>query len=531
MNRPAPEIATNAMPEKAFYPGRAGRRFAHPDIDMGRDRAAAPCAPARNALLELPGRLWQRLTWPAKSMIFVLLLIALIYALIAVFLYSSVRNDLTGQVQTELQRLTGNLAASATDPLLLKDGGALGKLAEARNPLVERITIADRQGIVVASGNLSRLGQIQHRPLPSAAGYKGIRFYAPIVAGGERLGAVWVDGNSERINALVNARLDRTRNRLLILGGITALMGLLGAYLVSRAVTRPVLRLLGEIEGMEAQLRTEDRPTPSPPNVEGDELHRLDFAFKRVETRLREHLNELNQLHRRQQAMQCMATIGEMSAQVAHEIRNALSSLRGAARFLVRYGDDENRDEFLRIIEEEVKRLYDMTQGFLDFGRPYAALRVEADILSLLTRSVTRHTADFEAKSILASIQCPPGLHAVLDASLLEQAISNLILNAIDAVPSTGGKITLYALTDTDQWVLIGVRDNGPGIPGDKAQTIFKPYVTTKTKGSGLGLAVVTKIMMVHDGQVELRPSAKGADFVLRLPRHPPSSLPTNLTG
>jgi nitrogen-specific signal transduction histidine kinase len=68
---------------------------------------------------------------------------------------------------------------------------------------------------------------------------------------------------------------------------------------------------------------------------------------------------------------------------------------------------------------------------------------------------------------------------------------------------------------------LIGVRDNGPGIPGDKIQTIFKPYVTTKTKGSGLGLAVVTKIMMVHDGQVELRPSAEGADFVLRLPRHP----------
>ncbi|OYV73952.1 MAG: hypothetical protein B7Z70_12615, partial [Acidithiobacillus ferrivorans] len=319
-----PEIATSAMPERAFSPDRGRRKSAHPDIGAVQDRTSTPFPPARNVLLELPGRLWQRLTWPAKSMIFVLLVIALIYALIAIFLYSSVRNDLTGQTQTELQRLTSNLAASATDPLLLKDGGALGKLAEARNPLVERITIADGQDIVVASGNLSRLGQIQHRPLPNAAGYSGTRFYAPIVAGGQRLGAVWVDGNSERINALVNARLDRTRNRLLILGGITALMGLLGAYLVSRAVTRPVLRLLGEIEGMEAQLRTEDRPTPAPPHIEGDELHRLDFAFKRVETRLREHLNELNQLHRRQQAMQCMATIGEMSAQVAHEIRNPL---------------------------------------------------------------------------------------------------------------------------------------------------------------------------------------------------------------
>ena len=531
MNRPAHKITHNGTPEKAFYWGKAGRKPANPDIGMVQGAKAAPFVQARNALFELPGRLWQRLTWPAKSMIFVLALIALIYALIAIVLYSSVRNDLTGQVQTELQRLTSNLAASATDPLLLKDGGALGKLAETHNPLVERITIADRHGIIVASDNLSQLGQIQHRPLPNFAGYSGTRFYGPIVAGGHRLGAVWVDGNSRRITALVNARLDRTRNRLLILGGITALMGLLGAYLVSRAVTRPVLRLLGEIEGMEAQLRTEDQPTPTPPNIDGDELHRLDFAFKRVETRLREHLNELNQLHRRQQAMQCMATIGEMSAQVAHEIRNALSSLRGAARFLVRYGDDENRDEFLRIIEEEVKRLYDMTQGFLDFGRPYAALRVEADILSLLTRSVTRHTADLEAKSIQVSLRCVPGLHAVLDASLLEQAISNLILNAIDAVPAAGGKITLYAIADTDQYVLIGVRDNGPGIPSEKVQTIFKPYVTTKTKGSGLGLAVVTKIMMVHDGQVELRPSAKGADFVLRLPRHPLSSLPTTLNS
>ncbi|MGE0049656.1 MAG: ATP-binding protein [Acidithiobacillus sp.] len=98
------------------------------------------------------------------------------------------------------------------------------------------------------------------------------------------------------------------------------------------------------------------------------------------------------------------------------------------------------------------------------------------------------------------------------------QAVSNLLLNACDAVPAQEGRILLRAAALTDS-VEISVQDNGPGIPEAQWTEVFKPYVTSKTKGSGLGLAIVSKIMMVHDGSVELRRvQGYGACFVLTLP-------------
>lgn len=466
--------------------------------------------------------LWQELSWRSKSMAFVLLLVALIYALIAVFLYTSVRADLTSQVQNELARLADNIAREAANPILLKDGGKLAQLANPGNPLVRAVEIVDRSGVVVASNQLNQLGAQAQLPLHPSG--HGDLFQAPIAAGSYRLGTVWLQGNRHKISALVDERLNRTTSRLLILGAITALLGLLGAYLVSLAITRPVLRLLRDIEGMEQRLGLEDRRELYAPDRHGDELHRLEGAFRITETRLHEHLQELQRLHQRQQDMQCMATIGEMSSQVAHEIRNALSSLRGAARYLVRYGGQDNGknnlvpEDFLSIIEEEVQRLYDMTQGFLDFGRSYRPEYADTSLYALLQRCVERHRPDFEGHGVAVDVDSPPELHASVDPSLIGQALSNLLLNAIDAVPEPGGRIALRAYREGPGLVCIAVHDNGPGVPADKRGVIFKPYFTTKTKGSGLGLAMVAKIMMVHEGRVELKEAGEGAEFVLHIP-------------
>jgi len=484
-------------------------------------RSSAAASSTRPLFRSWP-HLWQELSWRSKSMAFVLLLVALVYALIAVFLYTSVRADLTSQVQNELARLANNIAREAANPILLKDGGKLAQLANPGNPLVRSVEIVDRKGIVVASTQVSRLGERARLPLRSAR--TDDLFRASIAAGSYDLGTVWLQGNRQKINALVDERLNRTTSRLLILGGITALLGLLGAYLVSLAITRPVLRLLRDIEGMEQRLGLEDRRELQAPDRHGDELHRLERAFRLTETRLHEHLQELQRLHQRQQDMQCMATIGEMSSQVAHEIRNALSSLRGAARYLVRYGGQDNRknnlvpEDFLSIIEEEVQRLYDMTQGFLDFGRSYRPEYADTPLCSLLQRCVERHRPDFEGHGVTVELECPGDLHAIVDPSLIGQALSNLLLNAIDAVPQPGGRIALRAGREAPGMVCIAVRDNGPGVPEDKKGVIFKPYFTTKTKGSGLGLAMVAKIMMVHEGRVELTDREEGAEFVLHIP-------------
>ena len=459
---------------------------------------------------------WRHLSVRSKSMIFVLMLIAGIYGTIVLFLYTAVERNTERQIHSKVLHLSRGLARDVADPLLSKNGSALFKLIKQveSNPLIRHAIITDQQGVIVASTQLTAIGR--QEPVRPGSGRE--EFTTPIRAGSHVLGYVSLRVNNDAIQRVVDTRMDLAIRRLSFLGIITAFLGLIGASLISKTFTRPILRLSQKMADMESRLHV-DGFSPYPPvSADGDEMTHLEEGFKRLEQRLQQYLMELNKLHRRQQAMQCMATIGEMSAQVAHEIRNALSSLRGAARYLVRYEQPVNRQDFINIIEEEVQRLYDMTQGFLDFGRPYHIQLTEVSALELLLRSSKRHATDLEAKNITLTIDCHPSLQVVVDPQLLEQAISNLLLNAVEALPNHGGCITLYAQREENGQFVTGVVDNGPGVPPERVSDIFKPYVTGKAKGSGLGLAVVTKIMMVHDGQVELRQRDVGAEFALCLP-------------
>lgn len=459
---------------------------------------------------------WRHLSLRAKSMIFVLMLIAGIYGTIVLFIFTAAEQNVEVRIHSEVLHLSRGLARDAAGPLLLKDGSALLKLIKRveSNPLIRHAIIINPQGVIIASTQLTAIGR-QEPGSPSSGREK---FTTPIRVGSHMLGYVSLHPNNDTIQNMVDTRMDLAIRRLSLLGMITAFLGLIGASLIGKAFTRPILRLSQKMADMESRLHVDGFSPYPPAPVDGDEMMHLEEGFKRLEQRLQQYLMELNQLHRRQQAMQCMATIGEMSAQVAHEIRNALSSLRGAARYLVRYEQPVNRQDFINIIEEEVQRLYDMTQGFLDFGRPYHIQLTEVSALELLLRSSKRHATDLEAKNVTLTIDCLPSLQVVVDPQLLEQAISNLLLNAVEALPNHGGCITLYGRREGNGQFVTGVVDNGPGVPPERVSDIFKPYVTGKAKGSGLGLAVVTKIMMVHDGQVELRQRDVGAEFALCLP-------------
>ncbi|MCE5361548.1 MAG: hypothetical protein JJ714_11400 [Acidithiobacillus sp.] len=261
-------------------------------------------------------RLWQRLTWRSKSMALVVLLIAMIYLLIAAFLYTSVREDLSSQVETETRHLTESIALSAANPLLLKDAGQLAQLTHKPNSLVSGILIVGRNNTILASDQLAEVGtHLTADALQKIS--KQYTYSAPIVAGTQRLGTVWLRSNAKEINAVIAKKLEHTTSRLLFLGISTAVIGLIGAYLVSLAITRPVSRLRREMEFMERQLGIQNEPPSTEPDDYHDELHHLELAFRSLATRLHEHLLELRKLHQRQQAMQCMVTIGQMSSQVA----------------------------------------------------------------------------------------------------------------------------------------------------------------------------------------------------------------------
>jgi len=227
--------------------------------------------------------------------------------------------------------------------------------------------------------------------------------------------------------------------------------------------------------------------------------------------------------HAQQQlvARERLAALGELSAVVAHEVRNPLGVIfnsLGSLRRLTRPAGDAKM--LLDIIGEEADRLNRIVGDLLDFARPSTpVLRPEAlDRLldEALAAALVQHPRGI---SVVREVEAalPP---AVVDARLVRQALLNLAVNAVQAMPR-GGRITVRAARDGDH-LLLELEDTGGGIPEEVRHRIFEPFFTTKASGTGLGLAVVKRIVEGHRGSVAVRSrSGEGTVFSLRFPLDP----------
>lgn len=479
-----------------------------------------------------------RLPLRTKGALYVLLLISAIFLAVAALVYTSVRHDLVEQMVSENRRMVRDLATSARDPLLTTDLSALKKSLQqvAVNRAVQAAVVVGESSQVVASTHLADLGgpppgwtqkapprtgranpdgAMDLAPPELAAALK-----APVSVGERELGRVYVRFDRAELQRIVAENLNATLNRLLWLGLFTGVAGSVGSFLLSGFFTRPVRRLTDEMEAMQREFATADDDAYHGPQA-GDELHRLQHGFRRMRDTLGRYLVELDRLHQKQQALNCMATIGEMSAHVAHELRNSLSSLRGASRYLHRHlGDGDDRyAEFSEIIEEEVQRLYDMTEGFLDFSRPFEPHMETRDLCRLVHGPVGRIGPDYQAAGVTLDVQCPERAPAQVDPQLIGQAVYNLLSNALDFLGEGDRATVEVAPGSADRWEL-AVADTGPGIPETERERVFKPFVTNKTGGSGLGLAVVAKVALVHGGTAHAGAApGGGARMALDLPR------------
>ena len=216
-----------------------------------------------------------------------------------------------------------------------------------------------------------------------------------------------------------------------------------------------------------------------------------------------------------------LAAVGQLAASIAHELRNPLSSIKGAAQFLKNeYEDYPSIGEFLGIIIEEVNGLNKLTTEFLDFARPMqldlkptSVNRVVEKTLQLMSVHITDNNV--VVKEALS--ESVPEVQA--DEAQLEQVLKNIIINALQAMPE-GGVLTIETGPTASGGAYMAVSDTGVGIPPDKIDRIFQPFVTTKTKGTGLGLSVVHKIVDNHGGRVEVTSEVgKGSTFKVILPR------------
>jgi two-component system, NtrC family, sensor histidine kinase HydH len=270
--------------------------------------------------------------------------------------------------------------------------------------------------------------------------------------------------------------------------------------------------------------------------VEGFDLDDID-VFRRLASQVAVTI-EKTQVYERVKERDRLAAVGEMAAGLAHEIRNPLGAIKGAAQLLV--GPDgkpaaitAESGEFLTIIVEEVNRLNNVLSQFLDYARPSRsdpAQQGEVDVNEVVRRTVQlieTYEASHRVRIDVRLDELVPGVAG--DAEQLRQVFLNLGLNAIQAMEAGG---TLEIVTSRRRRSRLGYgsfaeirfRDSGVGIPRDKLKNLFIPFFTTKVRGTGLGLAISQRIVTQHGGTIEVRSSpGKGSTFSVFLPALGPS--------
>jgi signal transduction histidine kinase len=225
-----------------------------------------------------------------------------------------------------------------------------------------------------------------------------------------------------------------------------------------------------------------------------------------------------------------LAAIGEMSAGLAHEIRNPLAAIKGAIQYLDPSKLPGEEGEFLAIVIEEVNRLNGVVNQFLDYSRPLKPSLAPGDVNDILERTLKLLQQD-APPSVSIALDLGDGVPRVqCDPEQLKQVFLNLALNAFQAMPQ-GGRLSVSTRVARDElafWregarradvVEIRFRDSGPGIPEEARESIFVPFYTTKEKGTGLGLAICQRIVKAHAGSIVARsPPDGGAEFLVSLP-------------
>lgn len=222
-----------------------------------------------------------------------------------------------------------------------------------------------------------------------------------------------------------------------------------------------------------------------------------------------------------------LAAIGELSRNIAHEIRNPLASLKGSVEMLIEDRvSEKQKKRLMEIALKEMDRLNKIITDFLLYTRPASLSFKRFDLGSLIDEVVIMLKTLNKAEKVDIKKYGPEHLEIMGDEAQLKQVFLNLGYNALEAMPE-GGRLDISVLRNTDM-ALITFSDSGQGIKDEEIDKIFYPFYTTKEGGSGLGLSIAYKIIEEHHGKISVRSSSTGTTFEVRIPLTQISEEPGN---
>ncbi len=335
------------------------------------------------------------------------------------------------------------------------------------------------------------------------------------------------------------ARANQLMFGLLLLGTCGGVAGLLSGFAIARRVNRIIVRLSLPLRHTAGKL---DKVV-GPISVSADPgFDDLESILQTVSQRVSMVIERLQESQREMLRAEQLAALGQMAAGLAHELRNPLTSVKTILQLADAPEELTARD--LDVLKQEMTRLEEAVQTFLDFARPPRPEKRPVDIEQLLGETVELVRRRAERNHI--RLDFPAGerpISVVADATQVRQVVLNLLLNALDAVPPGG---TVHLESDVEGkppaashgrwkrrrngWAAVRVSDNGTGLPEKLAERVFEPFVSTKESGTGLGLSICKRILEAHGGEITAANAPEGgAVFTVRLPlaETPPTAAHT----
>jgi two-component system NtrC family sensor kinase len=251
-----------------------------------------------------------------------------------------------------------------------------------------------------------------------------------------------------------------------------------------------------------------------------DDIGALGRQFNEMVQTLQQNRIEIEELHRREMLRaEHLATLGELAAGLAHEIRNPLAGIAGVVDVMGKELPFNSPSRaVMGDVQQEVLHIQNILNDLLSYSRPRPPNFHPADINTTVEQAVQLARQQVLTKPVQVLFQPGPPLPKVLhDPALIQQVILNLLLNGIQAI-SGEGKVQVHTLLEKDS-VVIQVDDTGRGIPREALAKIFKPFFTTRREGTGLGLSLAHSIVQSHGGTIDVSSAPqKGAQFKIRLP-------------
>ena len=337
---------------------------------------------------------------------------------------------------------------------------------------------------------------------------------------------IFVKGSPDRWGSIkIGLSLEETRKEmretrlmLLLIGSVGLLIGILGALLLAKRITGPLKKLV------EATVKISKGHFSQRINITSqDEIGNLARSFNKMSRQLLQARKKEEVANQKLIQAEKLASIGRISAGIAHEIRNPLTSVKLNIQKLVLSDNlDEVEKEHLNISQEGIKYMEKSIKDLLDFTRASELELARFSIEQILEESVKTLADSLALKKVRLKRNFQDELPQILvDGDKLRQVFLNILRNAYEAVDE-GGEITisLSLLKERSRKIIkVVISDNGCGIPDKERDVIFELFYTTKTTGIGLGLAIARKIIEQHNGSIQLSENAKkGTSFEILIP-------------